>query len=192
MSTDTIRTTESVKAKRDYLTEQEVSLLIDAAKKQGRHGQRDALILLVAYRHGLRSCELVDLTWDQVNFKLGTLLVHRAKNGANSTHPLTGDELRSLRILKKDSQSPYIFVSERGDRMTTANVRQLCRKLRQALNLDIPLHAHALRHACGHKLADQGIDTRRIQDYLGHKNIQNTQRYTQLSAAKFKGFDKII
>lgn len=196
MSTDTTPTTESVKVKRDYLTTQEIEQLMVIAKK-GRYGKRDALMVLMAYRHGLRSVELVDLTWDQVDFTTGRLLVCRRKNGLASTQPLNGDELRALRALKRESASPYIFVSERGDKMTTANIRMMFMKWRkeaqkQPKKLEGPLHAHALRHACGHRLAEQGVDTRRIQDYLGHKNIQNTQKYTQLSGQKFKGFDKLI
>ena len=192
MHATTHTNTESVKVKRDYLTEAEVNTLIAACKKHGRYGTRNALMILMAYRHGLRSAELVDLTWDQVCFKYGSLLVCRQKKGRPSTHPLSGDELRALRALKRESESPYVFASERGDRMTTANVRMLFKTLRSQVKIEGPLHAHALRHACGHKLADAGVDTKRIQDYLGHANIQNTQRYTELSANKFKGFDKLI
>lgn len=196
MSTDTIQTTESVKVKRDYLLDREIEQLLELARK-GRHGKRDALIILMSYRHGLRSKEVIDLTWDQVDFHRGTLLVHRAKNGYPSNQPLSGDEMRSLRALKRESESPYILVSERGDKMTTANIRMMFMKLRKLAaasktKIEGPIHAHALRHACGHKLAEQGVDTRRIQDYLGHKNIQNTRRYTELGPNKFKGFDKLI
>jgi site-specific recombinase XerD len=192
MPKTTIQKTESVKVQRDYLTDREVELLVEAAKEHGRYGQRDSLMIRMAYRHGLRSCELVDLTWDQIEFETGHILVYRRKNGEGSRQPLNGEELRALRAIKRESHSPYIFASERGDKMTTANIRMMFRKLRQVTMLQAPVHAHALRHACGHKLADQGVDTRRIQDYLGHKNIQNTRRYTELSANKFKGFDKLI
>ncbi|MBA3856926.1 MAG: integrase [Cyanobacteria bacterium PR.3.49] len=194
MKADTIQTTESVKvkAKRDYLTEKEVDQLRETARKNGRYGQRDSLMILMSYRHGLRSAELVELTWDQVDFTAGRIDIHRKKNGAASKQPLNGEELRQLRLLKKESCSPFIFASERGDKMTTANIRMLFKKLRGLVSLDVHAHAHALRHACGHKLADQGVDTRHIQDYLGHRNIQNTVRYTELSAEKFRGFDKKI
>lgn len=191
MSSTTIRNTESVKVKRDYLTDKEVDVLIEAAKS-GRHGKRDALMILMMYRHGLRSAEVTELTWDQIDFDKGTILVHRRKAGEPSKQPLSGDELRALRLIRKSSASPFVFVSERGDKISTSNIRMLFLKLRSQVTIEGPIHAHALRHACGHKLADAGVDTRRIQDYLGHKNIQNTQRYTQLSATKFKGFDKLI
>lgn len=196
MQANTIQNTESVKvktsAKRDYLKEEEVHLLMEAAKKNGRYGRRDALMIYMAYRHGLRSAELVEMTWDQVDFDNANLIVYRKKNGVPSTQPIKGDELRELRALKKGSVSAFVFCSERGAAMTTANIRMLFRKLRGLVELDVHAHAHALRHACGHTLADQGRDTRLIQDYLGHRNIQNTQRYTELSADKFKDMRRFI
>src|SRR5258707_176398 len=99
---------------REHLTPAEVDAMIEAAKK-GRHGHRDATAILVAFRHGLRAAELCDLRWDQVDFDGAVLHVRRVKNGMPSTHPIQGDELRSLRRLQRESKpSPYIFVSERG------------------------------------------------------------------------------
>src|SRR6516225_115404 len=81
---------------REYLTEAEVERLMKAAT-DNRHGHRDGTMILVAYRHGLRVSELVDLRWDQVDFRTATLHVRRAKQGTPSTHPIIGDELRALR-----------------------------------------------------------------------------------------------
>lgn len=199
MTNLTTPTTKSVKVKRDYLTEEEIRTLIEIAKNDGRHGKRNALLLLVMYRHGLRVSEAIDLTWDQIDFTRGSILIHRKKNGLASNQPLSGKELRELRSIKRNTKSHHVFVSERGSPMTSSNIRMIFSRLRERVlsrpylgTITGPIHAHALRHACGHKLADEGIDTRRIQDYLGHKNIQNTQRYTQLSANKFRGFDKLI
>src|SRR5262245_7343392 len=99
---------------REYLTEAEVERLMNAARKN-RWGHRDATMLLVTYRHGLRASELVDLRWEQVDFRTATLHVRRVKQGAPSTHPILGDELRALRRLKReqDAKSAYVFVSER-------------------------------------------------------------------------------
>ncbi len=105
---------------------------------------------------------------------------------------MKGDVYKQLKAMKKDSKSPFVFASERGTQMTTANVRMLFKKLRRLVKLDVHAHAHALRHACGHNLADQNVSTKMIQDYLGHANIQNTVRYTELSNTKFKGFDKLF
>jgi integrase len=96
---------------REHLTIDEVERLIEAAKTN-RYGHRDALMVLLAFRHGLRAGEVVDLRWDQIDFKTGTLHVRRFKNGLPSSHPLTGRELRALRRHQRESdKSPFIFVS---------------------------------------------------------------------------------
>jgi integrase len=76
---------------REYLTGDEVEKLIEAAKAN-RHGHRDALMVLLAYRHGLRAAEGADLRCEQVDFKAGSLHIRRAKNGTPATHPLSGRE----------------------------------------------------------------------------------------------------
>jgi integrase len=172
---------------REHLTEREVTKLMNAAKAN-RWGQRDATMILVAYRHGLRVSELVDLRWDQIDFDHANLHVRRVKKGTPSTHPIRGDELRALRVLKREAKSPFIFVSERGSPFTTAGFARLVERAGAAAKLGFPAHPHMLRHACGFALANKGHDTRALQAYLGHKNIQHTVRYTELSPDRFKDF----
>jgi len=173
---------------REHLTPAEVESLVRAARSFGRHGHRDATLLLVAYRHGFRVSELVALRWDQIDLKQGLLHVNRLKNGVASTHPLRGPELRALRQLKRDYARSYVFATERGGPMTTATVRKLVARAGLLANLPFPIHPHMLRHACGYKLANEGHDTRALQHYLGHKNIQHTVRYTELAPERFKNF----
>jgi type 1 fimbriae regulatory protein FimB/type 1 fimbriae regulatory protein FimE len=174
---------------REYLTDSEVTRLMEAAEKIGRHGHRDACVLLLAYRHGLRVSELVALRWDQVDFDQGTIFIQRRKNGSPSTHPLRGAELRALRRLCREypGQS-YIFTGERLGPLTDSAVRKIVARAGEAAGLEFPVHPHMLRHATGYKLANDGQDTRAIQHYLGHKNITHTVRYTELSADRFKDF----
>lgn len=174
---------------REYLIPEEVGKLIDQAGKLGRHGQRDAALLTLAYRHGLRVSELVALRWDMVDLKQGLLHVNRLKNGIASVHPLRGPELRALRKMsRKYPESPYVFVTERKGPLTPDTVRKLVLRAGRVAGLEFPVHPHMLRHACGYKLANEGHDTRAIQHYLGHKNIQHTVRYTELSPQRFKNF----
>jgi type 1 fimbriae regulatory protein FimB/type 1 fimbriae regulatory protein FimE len=189
---------------REYLLEAEVTAMMKAAKK-GRWGHRDSTLILMGYRHGLRISELVNLRWQQVDFKTGHLHVKRIKGSRPSVHPIAGDELRSLRELlrqqqkkkkqtkKSDrsdipSESPFLFLSERGGPMTADAARKLIRKAGETAGLQFPVHPHMLRHGCGYYLAAKGIDTRAIQDYLGHANIHHTVRYTQLAPQRFEGF----
>lgn len=174
---------------REYLTEAEVERLIEAAKNN-RHGHRDATMILVAYRHGLRASELVDLRWDQVDFAKATLHVRRVKQGTPSTHPIQGDELRALRRLQREQKpkSPFVFTSERGAPFATSGFARMVERAGKAAALAFKAHPHMLRHATGYALANRGHDTRALQAYLGHVNIQHTVRYTELSATRFKTF----
>jgi type 1 fimbriae regulatory protein FimB/type 1 fimbriae regulatory protein FimE len=164
-----------------------VSKLVEAAKAN-RQGRRDATMIFVAYRHGLRTAELIALRWDAVDFDDATLAVSRRKNGRPATHQLTGRELRELRRLKREQNpaSQFVFVSERGAPFTCRGFRRMIERLSEAADLGFPVHAHMLRHATGFKLANDGVDTRTIQAYLGHANIQNTVRYTELSSTRFR------
>jgi type 1 fimbriae regulatory protein FimB/type 1 fimbriae regulatory protein FimE len=174
---------------REYLTEAEVQGLRDAAKGN-RYGHRDATMILVAFRHGLRVSELVDLRWDQIEFASATLHVRRAKRGTPSTHPIMGDELRALRQFQREQEprSPFVFTSERGSPFTTAGFARMVERAGEAAGLGFKVHPHMLRHACGYALANKGHDTRSLQAYLGHRNIQHTVRYTELSPSRFKNF----
>ena len=175
---------------REHLTPAEVERLIEAAK-DNRQGHRDATMILIAFRHGLRASELVDLRWDQVGFDEGVLHVRRVKNGTPATHPLTGRELRALRKLQREKgENPFVFVSERGAPFSVSGFRRMIERAGQAAGLEIKAHPHMLRHATGYALANQGTDTRTLQAYLGHRNISNTVRYTELTAGRFKNLWK--
>jgi len=183
------RLSNASRRKREYLTPDEIEKLLQASSKLGRHGARDRTLILLAYRHGLRVSELVSLRWDQVDLKAGLLHVARLKNGLASTHPIRGLELRALRELRRNyPSSPYLFVSELGGPLTPATFRKLLARAGERAKLPFPIHPHMLRHSTGYKLANDGHDTRAIQQYLGHRNITHTVRYTELSPERFKGF----
>src|SRR5262249_50405077 len=174
---------------REYMTEGEVERLMQAAKGN-RWGHRDATMILVAYRHGLRAAELTDLRWEQVEFRAATLHVRRVMQGTPSTHPVLGDELRALRRLQREQQakSPFVFTSERGAPFSTAGFARMVERAGVEAKLSFKTHPHMLRHACGYALANKGHDTRALQAYLGHCNIQHTVRYTELTPTRFKDF----
>ncbi len=170
---------------REHLTEREVQKLIDVAKKN-RHGQRDAALILICFRHGLRASELCELQWSDVEFETATLHLRRAKNGVTGTHPLLGDELRALRALRREAKSPFIFVSERGAPFAVSGLQKLVERAGIAAKVPFKVHPHMLRHATGYVLANKGTDTRTLQSYLGHRSIQSTVRYSELAPDRFK------
>ncbi len=175
---------------REYLTLAEIDKLIKAAKN-GRYAHRDATLILIAYRHGLRAVEICDLEWSQVEFgRAATLHVRRAKNGKPSVHPLRGDEIRALRELRRQfPDSAFVFATERGGPFTPDAVNRLVKRIGERAGFPLHhVHVHALRHACGFALANAGHDTRAIQDWLGHRSIQHTVRYTELTPTRFREF----
>ena len=173
---------------RDYLTPDEVEQLTTAARGGGRHGHRDATLILLMFRHGLRISEAVQLRWDDIDLKADRIHVRRLKGSEDGVHPLRGPELRSLRKLLRDySAGAYVFVTERGGPMTAATARKMIARAGRVAGFTFGVNPHMLRHACGYKLANDGVDTRTLQAYLGHTNIQNTVRYTKLAADRFNG-----
>jgi len=149
-------------------------------------------VVSAAYRYAVQKSEaetLVPARWDQVDFKTATLHVRRVKQGTPSTHPILGDELRALRRLKREQErSAFVFTSERGASFGTAGFARMVERAGVEAKLGFKIHPHMLRYACGYALANRGHDTRALQAYLGHKNIQHTVRYTELSPTRFKNF----
>lgn len=169
--------------RRQYFTEAKLNKLIGAARK-GRWGHRDATLILIMARHGLRVSEAVDLEWSQVDFAKAHLHVRRLKGGTASVHLIQGDELRALRELRRQTDGAFVFASERGGPMTRFNVSKMVEGAGDRAD------PHMLRHTCGHLLADAGHDTRRLQLWLGHVDIKHTTHYSELSASPFKEFWK--
>lgn len=174
---------------REYLTNSEIESLMKAAKSTGRHGHRDKTLIMIAYRHALRVSELVTLRWDSLDLEQGLIHIRRLKGGVDSTHPISGNEIRALRRLKRESDiSPYVFTTERKGPITASTVRKMIARAGINAGIEFSVHPHMLRHSTGFKLANDGQDTRSIQHYMGHRNIQHTVRYTELSSDRFKGF----
>ena len=168
---------------REYLTEAEVEQLTEAAKGN-RWGHRDATMILVAYRHGLRVERAGGPALGSDRLRQGNPARPPGQAG-HTQHPSRsmGDELRALRRLQREQEpkSPFVFTSERGSPFTTAGFARMVERAGVEAKLGFKAHPHMLRHACGFALANKGHDTRALQAYLGHKNIQHTVRYTELS-----------
>ena len=189
MATLTTPSTKSCNIVRDHLTASEVKLLIEVVKNQGGwYSYRNSILILMLYRHGLRRREASRLRWSDVDLEEGTIYIRRIKGSRSGRHPLQGDEMRALKKLKRDyAPSPFVFTSNRQTPLSERTISHIVHQAGNLAGFDFTVHTHLLRHACGYYLANKGVDTRTIQDYLGHANIQNTVRYTQLSAARFEG-----
>ena len=168
---------------REHLTETEIDSLL-AALKRNRHGARDWLIGLMIYRHGLRVSEACDLRWDDIDLPARTIVVRRLKGSRDSTHYLERDELQGLKRLPR--RGAYVFVNERGAPFGRMGIARMIERAGKEAKLGFGVHVHMLRHACGYTLANKGMDTRRLQHYLGHASITNTVRYSAMSPEPFR------
>ncbi len=176
---------------KNFLTEAEVENFLRTGRK-GRHKVRNFAMLLLAFRHGLRVSELINMRMADVDLDTGRLFVRRLKGSLSTSHPLEGDEIRALRAWLRERvnepccNSPLVFLSERGP-MTRQAFNYICAEVGKRAKLAVKVHPHMLRHTCGFALANKGRDTRLIQDYLGHRNITHTQIYTRTAAVRFEG-----
>jgi type 1 fimbriae regulatory protein FimB len=176
---------------KNFLTEAEMGNFLKAARK-GRHSVRNFAMLLLTFRHGLRVSELINMRMADVDLDTGRLFVRRLKGSLSTSQPLEGDEIRALRAWLRQRinapccNSPLVFLSERGP-MTRQAFNYICAEVGKRAGLSIKVHPHMLRHSCGFALANKGSDTRLIQDYLGHRNLRNTEIYTRTAAVRFEG-----
>lgn len=172
---------------KDYLTPGEVKALLDAAKA-GRHGERDHLLLMMMFRHGLRVSEATSLRRDELDLDRARLWVRRLKGGLSVEHPIPGDELRAVRryLAVRRGELPWLFLSERGQPLTRQAVNYLVTTAAERAGLQ-GVHPHTLRHSCGFCLADKGAELRTIQDYLGHRDPKHTVHYTRTAGRRFEG-----
>jgi integrase len=181
---------EKQRVSRKYLSPDEAHRVIEASAQVGRQGERDKLLLMLIYRHGLRVSEAVDLRWSDFDLdapKSRTLHVRRLKGSKDSTHTLEPDTVRLLKRLQAESDGHFVFRSERGGPLSVDAVQLICKRAGETTGLKFRIHPHMLRHACGFFLAEEGTDTRLIQDYLGHRDIKNTVIYTETSARRLAG-----
>lgn len=172
-----------MKAEKDYLTETEMKRFLEAAQtsdSQRPNIERDYLMVLMAYTHGFRVSELLNLKRGQIDLEAGVIHVKRLKGSVSTNQPLTKAESKLLRRYLRKVTTAHLW------EMTPVNFHHIVKRIGIRAGLG-HVHPHMLRHSCGYYLANQGFDLRLIQAYLGHKNVNNTVRYTQVNHARFKG-----
>ncbi|HGM6627000.1 TPA: tyrosine-type DNA invertase [Serratia marcescens] len=182
--------------KRKYLNESEVVAILSALSK-GRNSERNTCIAYLCFIHGFRVSEVCNLRLSDVNLIDKNIFVRRLKNGFTTTHPLLDEEVkildRWLNIREKfaSSASDWLFLSRGKNRISRQQLHSIISRAGRDAGLMISIHPHMLRHSCGFALANIGIDTRLIQDYLGHKNIRHTVWYTASNPDRFHGIWKV-
>jgi len=171
----------------DYLTEAEIKRLIDGAKVS-RNPDRDTLLVLMLFRHGLRESEAIRIRREWLKLDSAQIWIERLKGGRSSYHPLSGDELRLLRryLRTRTDDLPWLFISERMSPLSDRSIRVIVANASESAKLP-HVNPHKLRHSCGFYLHNKGHSSRLIQDYLGHVNPSSTMLYTRTSAKRFEG-----
>jgi type 1 fimbriae regulatory protein FimE len=142
----------------------------------------------------MRISELLDLRLHDLDLLGGRINIRRLKNGFSTIHPLMPDEIQAIEtwLAVRQQQvngvmSDFLLLSKRGTRLSRQHAYRLIRRYGELAGTGTAVHPHMLRHACGYELAERGADTRLIQDYLGHRNIRHTVRYTASNAGRFVG-----
>ena len=167
--------------KRNFLTQNEIESLLKAANT-GAHAARNYCLTLLCFIHGFRASEICRLQISDIDLRSKCIYIHRLKKGFSTTHPLLNKEIQALknwldiRKTYPHADSEWLFLSRKGNPLSGGTA-----------GLTIEIHPHMLRHSCGFALANMGIDTRLIQDYLGHRNIRHTVWYTASNAGRFYG-----
>ncbi|MEL5366265.1 tyrosine-type DNA invertase [Serratia nevei] len=181
-----------IEKKRKYLTEDEVRQVI-MASKISKHAVRNECLIQLCFLHGFRVSEIVKLKLSDVNLCRGIIHVERLKGGLSTTQPLLECEKKIIEIwlgIRKQlngSDSKWLFISQKGKALSRQQIYNIIKRCGILAGLNFPLHPHMLRHSCGFALANTGADTRLIQDYLGHRNIQHTVLYTASNSGRFSG-----
>jgi len=175
---------------RKYLTPIEIQQILNWLKKNKT--VRDYCLILLAYKHGLRATEACNLKWSDISYRDRSIYISRLKGSKSGYHPLSEKELRLLTRLKnfyldKNMYGPYLFLNFKTKlAITRFTFNELCDEISAAKIVPVKVYPHIFRHSCGYYLANNGYDTRLIQDYLGHRRISNTQIYTEIAESRFK------
>jgi type 1 fimbriae regulatory protein FimB len=178
--------------KREYLTQDEIDKLLATSKRASRNPERDYCMLLLAFRHGLRVSELCSLKLSDIDLENKIFHVRRLKGCDHGVHDFYNGETQAIRawLIEREKMNPpaecdTLFISERRKPMSRVTVFHQVRGIGAAAGLEhLEVHPHMLRHSTGYALI-QRHDLRLVQDFLGHRSISSTVRYTKLNRSRF-------
>ena len=176
------KTVDAHECSRDFITEDELQQLVKSTPL-ARHRYRDTAILYMLFRHGLRVSELCDLKVKEVDLKQARIWINRKKGSLSTEQPIHADAYKAIKKYinteRKQSHLPWLFLSERAQRLDRSTVNYLVRKAGERAGFPFHVHPHMFRHGCGYALANKGIESRIIQEtadmtvFLAHKNYSH-------------------
>jgi integrase len=162
-----------------------------AAVPPSNHQERDRLIILLGFLHGMRAVEICNLRWDDIELDKARITIRRVKRGDDSRQPLTPKEMKAIRSHQRHQlvESAYVFTGWTSCPLDRSSLWGLINKIGKLTNLGFSVHPHMLRHSTGYHLGSCA-DIRTIQALLGHKNISHTVRYVAMNEDRYKGLFK--
>ncbi|MBU0502811.1 MAG: tyrosine recombinase XerC [Candidatus Omnitrophota bacterium] len=175
-----------------FLTEEEVSRLIEASLPKDEMGFRDRALLETIYSTGIRISELVGLNLEDVDF-IGCVIKVMGKGKKERIVPIGDKAICAIRdyLDNREKSGLAVFLNKRGGRLTDRGVRNIVKKYITIAGIKKGVSPHTLRHSFATHLLNRGADLRSVQELLGHANLSTTQIYTHLTTEKLKGvYDK--
>jgi len=175
-----------------FLTEDEVTRLIEAAIPKDERGLRDRAILETFYSTGIRISELVGLDTQDIDF-IGGIVKVMGKGKKERMAPIGDVAIKAIRayLEKRKKQTDALFLNKSGRRITDRGVRDIVKKHLRLASIKQGVSAHTLRHSFATHLLNRGADLRSVQELLGHVNLSTTQIYTHLTTDRLKSvYDK--
>jgi integrase len=182
---------------RKFLYKDEVDRILNSfhlIENLSKYPDRDYAMVLLAYRHGMRCQEVINLKWDQLDFEHGKVYIKRVKNSLSTWQNLGDSEVKALAMLKifykrnfgaRPYDKEHVFLSARGVKISKRTYQHMIQQIGLRLKFEFPITTHMLRHSCGYELVNTKTPLRVIQDYLGHKNLNHTVLYTKLDPKRF-------
>jgi len=163
-----------------YLTQEEMKRLLKVIDNR-----RDKAIFLMAYSYGLRASEVGLLRREDIDFERFKIRITRLKGSISAEYPLRPEVAKALRsyLRTRKDDSPILFPSRRGLPINRRTLDYLMKKYSEKAGIpQEKRHFHVLKHSIATHLLDAGADIMFVKDWLGHKNIQNTIVYSQLTS----------
>lgn len=177
----------------DFFSEKEIDTLLTANEKRtDKLKDRDQALLMLMFASGLRASEVVNLTFNQVDFDNRIMKVSGKGNKdrlvpfTNSAKKAMLNYINGLRkdLLKEDTK--YIFLNSQGNKMTVRGLEYILDEIEAKTGLYGKIHPHMLRHSFATKMLNRGADLRTIQELLGHSSIETTSIYTHVAYENMK------
>ena len=172
-----------------FLTIEEVRQLLETAFQLKN---KNALIFETIVKTGLRNAELCSLRLEDIDFQTGIFKVVEGKGKKDRYGIIPNSLLRQLIIYKQNKENGYLFISQKKGKYSTRQIQRIIKDIALKTGIKKEISPHTLRHSYATLLIEWGVDTRKIQELLGHANLETTQIYTHLNIRQLTNEVKLL